>query len=305
MLSIFTRIGDEGVFSVRDLLLCLAGQTDQNFEWLIIARPSFHSHIPELKRQLNINPDLQRRTIFLISNSNSRGGLLNLGLKKMRGDYFVVLDDDDLVSSNYVESFNFAGKKCKSKNIIRSVAARKIVEPSKQDGHNLISISKAEFPWPKDFSQIDHIYSNQTPCFSIAFPKGEIDKFKILWDETLSATEDWDFLLNASSKIKVLQIQEITGIYRVLANRSRSQRSEKIESWVTSEIRVRNKMKQLKFPFSIEEIEILAEAASKRLSQSRGSKGKQLIIHFFTTHINRNSRFYILARKIYRKFYSR
>jgi glycosyltransferase involved in cell wall biosynthesis len=303
MLSILTRVGKEGVLPIRDLILCLAGQSDQNFEWCILARPGFHSSIPELKRQIGINKDLLNRTKILVSQSNSRGGLLNFGLKKISGDYFVVLDDDDLVSSNYVASFNAAGKECQNQKIIRSVASKKIVNPLKNNDASLISASKAEFPWPKEFNLVQHFYSNQSPCFSVAFPTQKIRSSRISWDEKLDAVEDWDFLLKATSRISVHQIPDTTGIYRVLINGSRSRKVENVQEWVSSELKVKERMKQLRFSLSIEEVEMMVAKSSSEFNGNTESKILKFVIIFFNSYVPRDSWFYVFARSIYKKKY--
>ena len=124
MLSIMTRVGQEDLDFLAELNLSLCAQSDQNFEWILVLRPSVNSE--KIKEKINHYWAKKNQVVMVESESDSRGGSLNIGLEVCRGKFFTVLDSDDLVFDHFVSVFNKAGnyKKNNTKRTYFLVARR-------------------------------------------------------------------------------------------------------------------------------------------------------------------------------------
>lgn len=241
MLSIITRAGVDAEPGIFDLALCVATQTDLDFEWILVVRPGFDYDNSQLKHRINSTKVLKDRTRVLIGPSHSRGQLLNIASSQAKGTHLVVLDDDDLIASNYVEVFNSAAKQ-HGQVAIRTLGALKYVSDCERFPGDLSSVSKCQFQWNPNWDAEQHLLSNHTPCMIIAFPIKIIRKFKLEWDPNLAAVEDWDFLLKVIRKSRVVQIHKATSIYRQAAAGSRSSLVTPGSAWNQSELVVRGRI---------------------------------------------------------------
>jgi glycosyltransferase involved in cell wall biosynthesis len=238
MLSILTRVGQEDLNFLPELNLSLCAQSDQNFEWILVLRPSVNSE--KIKEKIDFYWAKKNQVVMLESKSDSRGGTLNIGLEACRGKFFTVLDSDDLAFDHFVSVFNKAGNyKKNATKILRAQVGKQIIKTQKKSPNQIMSMSSISFDWPEKFDLSNHLIVNQSPCHSLAFPIHQIRKRKIEWDPTLESVEDWDFLTNALQFLEVLDISEITGIYRQGKKNSRSALQTKKHLWNRSESAVR------------------------------------------------------------------
>ena len=297
MLSILTRVGLEANPVLFDLTLCLAAQSDTDFEWIILARPNFSSVLSQFHQILTPHANLNARTRIVNCASDNRSTLLNIGLSEAKGDYLVVLDDDDLVTSDFVEIFNNAAIEYAGLGLqpaLRTLPSSKIVEHSSVKNRELIGKSRINFPWPDFFDPSEHLKKNSTPCCAIAWPIDAIKSNEILWDETLDRCEDWDFLLQMILHAGVIQIPTPTSIYRLFESGSRSTLNSSSGQWKESEKIIRAKVKTRNYVF----------APVPDLLFFRNLSYKIEAVIFSKLHILRKSNtLYRISRYIYRKFF--
>lgn len=86
---------------IEDLLPCLAKQTVQNFEVIIVESGSqitSESVVNQYKDQLDIQ--------WYMYKNDGQGFSRNYGMTKAKGDYLVILDSDILVDATYVENLD-------------------------------------------------------------------------------------------------------------------------------------------------------------------------------------------------------
>ncbi len=212
---VIRTIGTE-LYALRDTLLCLSGQTDMDFEVVLIG------HNLKIEQQINIEqlllkqPGYLRKKIkFLQTNQGGRAFPLNLGYKAASGHYITTLDDDDIVFGNYVEVFRslhdkMPGRLLRVRCVSQSVR-KSNVEPAPQAS---ISMGPIQANYPADFNLLDHLSDNFTPCMSVAYPREIIHTFGLDFDESLSTAEDWDFMMRSYFLLGVAESPEITCIYR-------------------------------------------------------------------------------------------
>jgi hypothetical protein len=254
MLSILTRLGNDGIDLIPDLNMCLLAQHEQDFEWIILCRPSIDS--------LNLANDARfqwgrpGQIKFIETNTNSRGGCLNIGLRESTGSHITVLDDDDMVFSNFVSEFIRLQSQHKQQNIIfRTQIGLMTVENLSGTAKSLSSTAPVRAFWPTSFNPLEHLLVNQSPCHALSFPRTQIKEHNISWDENLSSVEDWDFLTNCLQYMYVLDNPCFTGIYRQPKKQSRSKKLETNKNWSSAEATVRKRnLCDRKFDFASQDI---------------------------------------------------
>lgn len=289
MLSVITRVGPEDLLFIPELNLSLSAQKDQNFQWVLVLRPNVTTD--DLLKQIDLYWARKTQIHIIQADTDSRGGLLNIGLDAARGEIFTVVDADDLLFDHCVQTFNEANKEKKNNGLIlRTQVGRQYINDQKKNQNQIASESSISFVWPSKFNLSNHLRVNQSPCHSLAFPMEQIKKFKVKWDPLLDSVEDWDFLTNALQYLGVKDLNEKTGIYRQGKKQSRSQLKTKKYVWQRSESNVR--------------LRILLERTYKLTHEDINDTIQRLprFIKFLAYIIPSNSILYRLAKRLYLKF---
>lgn len=235
-LSIVIRTVGTQTFTLRDTLGCLAGQSDLDFEVLLMG------HKLDVKRQMAVEevledqPEFLRQRIeFILVNDGGRARPLNVAYKKANGRYIVTLDDDDLVFGNYVEVFRKIHN-LQPGRLLRARCAAQTARKSHVAGGRLAAISTGpvEAKYPADFSLLDHLRDNHTPCMSVAYPREVVDTFGLEFDEALTTAEDWDFMMRCYFLVGIAVAPEITSIYRRWEDKPTSAQAHSQEEWLSN-----------------------------------------------------------------------
>ena len=242
LISILTRLGSEGSNYFTDLKLCLEAQSSNDFEWIIVCRPGVA--ISSIEALFQCREGLSDITRFKILEAtvDNRSALLNLAFTHATGDLVVVVDDDDLVTSIFVETFENAGRTSGYLKVVRANTQLMECQATKLAGVQFLQqVSKISRPWNDSFDLERLLQVNQTPCMSLAFPRRILEEANIRWDEELTVVEDWDFALRTTQFIEVIQVDQEIGIYRkgVRGFRSKTEIPKKV--WRSDEIKVRSR----------------------------------------------------------------
>jgi len=232
-LSIVMRTLGTETFTLRDTLACLAGQSDHDFEVLLVG------HKLDVKRQIAVEevlrdqPEFLRKRIeFILVDDGGRARPLNVAYKKANGRYIVTLDDDDLVFGNYVEIFRKMHD-MQPGRLLRARCASQTARKSHVAHGRMAAISTGpiEMKYPADFNLLDHLRDNHTPCMSVAYPREVIDTFGLEFDEALTTAEDWDFMMRCYFLVGITVSPEITSIYRRWTDKPSSNQAHSQEEW--------------------------------------------------------------------------
>ena len=82
-----------------------------------------------------------------------------------------------------------------------------------------------------EFSLAHHLVGNQTPLFAFAFPRSLHVDFGLEFDESLTTTEDWQFLLRAAQLTGVTDIRRTIAVYQWWTLRESSRTVHSEEEW--------------------------------------------------------------------------
>jgi len=215
-LSVLVRTQGIRPDNLREALTCLAAQSSIDFDVKILVHTETERLRSGVQALVNeFHPSFVSRVdVLQITGGGQRGRPLNAGLEATNSRYVAFLDDDDLVTAEWVESFKHAADEMPGR-VIRSVTVDQQVErPLSPDilapyiihtGLHANHAANFDLPW--------HLYNNQSPICSFAVPKAAIDAFNLRFDETLPVTEDWEFLLRVVTLTGVLDTGRITSVY--------------------------------------------------------------------------------------------
>lgn len=235
-LSIVMRTQGRRSQELREALLCLAGQSNQDFEVLIVA------HRTEIAEQKSVEqiiedqpPFLKDKIHLLLLDRGRRSAPLNVGLEKARGRYIAIFDDDDIVMGDWVSEFADAEREHRGR-VLRTVALRQAANAEQVRGERSIrSISAPEKTYNESFSLTEHLVENQSPPIGWIFPRSLVVDFGLRYDESMTTTEDWEFLLRAAMIAGVADVDRVTAIYRWWEKRESSRTMHPGDEWAQNQ----------------------------------------------------------------------
>lgn len=244
LLSIVLRTQLKRIDCLEDALLCLAGQSNQSFELLIVLH-SAEGRI-ELDSLLSKQPkSLTNKVKVVQTNGGNRGVPLNVGISASSGTHIAFFDDDDLLTATWVEEFHKAGV-VHPANILRSQVgtlwSERVFDVSNVE--QVIQISEPTAEYLSTFSQTDHLLVSHSPFMSLCFPICLFKNLGIKADENLAVCEDWDLLLRASNVLEVIDIPFVTSFYRRWIGQETSYSSHDALVWQESEAAVIAKLSE-------------------------------------------------------------
>jgi hypothetical protein len=242
-LTVIIRTQGRRIQELREALLCLAGQSSQHFEVILLA------HGVEVAAQIAIEQaiedqveDLRQRIRLRLVDHGTRATLLNFGFAEANSRYVAVLDDDDLVFGNWVESFESLSER-QDGTILRSVAAAQDAGRVKVRGKGGIrALGGMRMIFAHEFSYVNHLSSNSSPLMTLAFPVGVFRDMGLRFDETLTTTEDWDFLLRAAQITGVSDSRQLTAIYHQWPDQESSHTEHDDEVWRLNQFSIDRKI---------------------------------------------------------------
>jgi 2-polyprenyl-3-methyl-5-hydroxy-6-metoxy-1,4-benzoquinol methylase len=242
-LSIIMRTTGRETYALKDVLNCLSGQSDQDFEVLLVG------HKLDVPRQIEVEkvlealpPYLAEKIQFLRVEDGNRTRPLNFGYARANGHYIVTLDDDDLIFGHYVETFRSIATQTPGR-LLRARCASQTARKSQVEGGVDAAISTGPIvpQYPAFFNFVDHLHDNFTPCMSVAYPREAFHTFGLRFDETLATAEDYDFMMRAYFIFGIGCSDQITCVYRRWQGRVNSAVEHRPEEWQSNHARIKAK----------------------------------------------------------------
>jgi hypothetical protein len=245
-LTVLLRTQGKRIEPLKDALLCLCAQTDQDFEVVVIAHDATPPNAVLVRGALaSLQPDFARRVSLVEVAGGTRAKPLNAGLDAANGQYIAVFDDDDLVFANWIEEFHLAAANANGR-LLRALVSNQSVTPEVwpggASGFRTSSLPRVEFP--SYFSAAEHLLVNASPFMTWAFPRSLFRTFGVRFDEELTVCEDWDVILRGSLLCGVKELAASTSIYRRWQDGESSYTSHSSAAWTESERRVIDRMNE-------------------------------------------------------------
>ena len=247
-LSIITRTQGRRIDTLREVFLCLSAQTDQDFEVLVMG------HRLDLKKQLAVerviednNAQMRFQVRLIKIDHGNRTTPLNQGFSEARGDYIAILDDDDIVFAHWVETFRSLSKSFPGRVLRAGVVGQKVGLVRVDDGSTSVRASGGFARYPQEFDLFEHMAGNRTPNVGLAFPRHAFQVFKVQFDEDLTTTEDWDFLMRTVAFCGMANSPAVVAVYRLWENAESSITVHSREEWQQNHEHIWRKLDRTSF----------------------------------------------------------
>lgn len=216
-LTVVTRTQGKRHTTLRDVLLALAAQSCDDFELVVVGHRLDRDAQLLVERLIEDTPlHLRQRIRLLRVERGNRTAPLNEGFAAARGQYIAILDDDDMPMAHWVETFKELADKSPG-CVLRAVAVKQEcdeIQPAFSRQPVPLTVSGFKTEYPSRFEWLEHLRVNQTPPIALAFPRTAFQDLNIRFDESLTTTEDWDFLMRTAAVCGVASSPAITCIYR-------------------------------------------------------------------------------------------
>ncbi|TFB97991.1 MULTISPECIES: methyltransferase domain-containing protein [Cryobacterium] len=264
-LTILTRTQGRRIAELREVFNCLAGQTSDDFEVLVLGHKVLTAEQIQVEQAIEDNPRwLRERIRYVKVDHGGRATPLNVGMKSARGRYVVVLDDDDNVFAHWVEAF-LTSERRKPGALLRAVATMQSVDRvTVRQVPGIRAIGSPKFPYAPSFSFTSHLVSNSTPLMSIAFPRGIFDDLGMTFDETMTTTEDWDLILRSAAIVGVEDSKKITAIYHWWETEESSRTEHESREWRLNHLAIDRKLDALPILLPIGEARAVRDLVTGR-----------------------------------------
>ena len=281
-LTVLTRTQGRRPQMLRETLLTLCGQSDGDFEVLLVGHKVDAEQRASVEEIIDEQPDWMRRKIrFITVDTGNRTAPLNLGFARARGSYIAILDDDDIVFDHWVEELHRAAGEHPGMTLHAYVIAqgwKAVKTPSGEAAPRAAETPVGQYC--KDFSMPDQLYLNNCPTCGLAFPAYAFQRLGVVFDETLTTTEDWDFLMRTVFLTGLWDIRETTSMYRLWRNAESSVTVHRKKEWEKNHRYIREKFANSYILFPPQANRELASTETSILGQ-RAKIQKELSRYFF------------------------
>ena len=241
-LTVVTRTQGKRMDMLREMLLSLAAQTDQDFELLLVGHKISEQQRTELETLLAEFPESLRAHVrYLPVDHGTRTTPLNVAFAHAHGDYIAVLDDDDIVFENWVSAFHHAAETGSGTLLHAYVVTQKW----EMTDHGILAVAAPGSECCRDFRPVNQLEYNMCPLMGIAFPAVYFQHWGLIFDEALTTTEDWDYVMRLAAFAGVTDIPETTAIYRIWENAENSQSLHEQPEWKKNYARIQARFTQM------------------------------------------------------------
>lgn len=214
-LSVILRTQGTREQGLREALLSLRSQVNQNFEVILIAHKAKDEAKTLIKSIIQQQPtDFASKIRYIELDIGTRTTPINVGCACARGQYISIFDDDDLLFDNWVDCYEQAAKEHDGQILHAYVLAQRW--KALECGYMATDAPTSQFC--ENFDFLSQLVVNKCPLMGLAFPSYLYKKLGFSFNEELNVTEDWEFFMRVVSMTGIYDIQEPTSIYRLWVN---------------------------------------------------------------------------------------
>jgi hypothetical protein len=227
-----------GRSTLTDTLVSLAAQHDDDLEVLLMVHHDDVPVVAEVHRLVDrfASPFAERVSVHHVV-GGSRSRPLNAALSVARGRHVAILDDDDIVTGDWVSAFRRAADRHPGR-VLHAACVVQWIETSTGPLADVEVVSGFEDAYPGPFTFLDSVRSNRSPSCSYAVPMATVRALGLFFDEELRVCEDWKFLMEAARVAGVSDDPAVTSVYRRWRGEGGSQHAETTQVWIDDHLRV-------------------------------------------------------------------
>lgn len=284
-ISIVIRTQGRRPEPLRETFLSLAGQTCMDFEVLVMGHNVSNEDEETVVNTIEEFPEyLREKMRYIPVTGGNRSTPINRGFEEARGQYAVILDDDDYVFDNWVEEFKKKAEECPGSVLHAYVIGqdwKTIVQKNGKEALKAVGTTQNQFC--RDFHAINEMYGNYCPLLGLAFPLFPFRYMGIRFNETLDTTEDWDYLMRIRCICGVVDIPEPTSLYRLWKNAENSHSIHSQKEWEDNRKRIIDQFKEWPLqlpPRYTEEMMKVAEKYAAAFGADKSERGQVTSLYY-------------------------
>lgn len=242
-LSIVTRTQGKRLEELQEAFLCLAGQEETDFELLLVGHNLDNGGITLIEGLVSRQPQwLQDKTWIVLVQGGNRTKPLNAAFFYAKGQYITIFDDDDIVFDNWVSSFKKLAKENMGCILYSFVLTQQWKVFLREDDTRILKAIEEPLPaYCDDFDVFEQMHTNHCPTMGLAFPSYVFQSLGFHFDEKLTTTEDWDFLMRAYFVCGIAVSETPTAIYRLWKHNDTSAVIHSKEEWDANRLAIQKK----------------------------------------------------------------
>jgi hypothetical protein len=203
--------------SITDALTCLAAQTDADFDVVVTVHADATdtgARTEAVEAMVATFADRFAARVSVVPViGGGRSAPLNAGIAAASGEYLAFLDDDDVVTANWIEEYRHAAAAAPGA-VLRTMSVVQDHEHGSDQDFDFEPVGGLVSMFSADFDYLEHRYFNQTPICAWALPVPAARRYRLWFDDTLTVLEDWELLVRAASLFGVSSRQTHTSVYR-------------------------------------------------------------------------------------------
>lgn len=219
--------------TLLDTLTSLAAQHDRDIEVLLMVHTDDPDTLARIEGEVaGFEDGFTRRVSVRQVRGGGRSRPLNEALASARGRYFAILDDDDIVTPDWVATFREVVERSPGRLVRAGCVVQRIVEREPDEAIDFSVDSGFTADYPGHFDTLDAIRSNRSPPCSYAVPLDAARALGIGFDESLRVCEDWKFELQLALTCGAADAERVTSVYRRWRSGGGASQDEGTAIWI-------------------------------------------------------------------------